>query len=729
MNFKKNYIVSPSIELLKIDVDTLFISGNNILSKVNNKKYCVLLQKIDGKTSGDEIVESLHSSFNREELCFCFYEMEERGLIEEVSEPDDLKSPPFIDLKSILELISQTELKKYLFALNIVSPIDGSNPEEKFENIYFKGEHNNIKDPAIEIFICSDYLETQLRESYNHAIENNHYFFPLRIMNESCWYGPLFTAEKKVCWECLTYRIKMNNPFYRFRTPNTRNRPVQLFADQKRITAILSYAFTHILNDFSFMKQHLVSYDFGADRRIAHLVQKRRACPTCGDETLAAAHGNEKIELQERKRGFMQCGGYRCVDPIVTWNRYKHLVDPITGVVSNLQLVPGKDHPLRTIYEAEFIVPLNGEQLRAGVPYVQKCFGKGRAPTQARASALCEALERSAALWRGDEPIVRGSFHELKERAIDPVALMNFSVHQYECRDSRISSNMPFWVPKPYDSDRCIDWTPVWSLTCHENKLAPLTFCYGNVPVPDTERVCAFNSNGNAAGNCLEEAILQGLLEVIERDAIAIWWYNRIRFPAILLESFNDDYFFEIKKHYNDLGWELWCLDITNDLAIPVVVALLRHLYSKNYYMGFGSHLDMPLAVQRAITEVNQVFDPNTSDSFIVNEREIEQPYFLVPDTTKAASTLHSYPKPSEQSLKDDIDGCVAILKKNNLETIVLDYTRPDIGLSTVKVLVPGLRHFWPRFGPGRLYDVPVKMGWIENPNKEQDLNPKPLIL
>jgi ribosomal protein S12 methylthiotransferase accessory factor len=63
------------------------------------------------------------------------------------------------------------------------------------------------------------------------------------------------------------------------------------------------------------------------------------------------------------------------------------------------------------------------------------------------------------------------------------------------------------------------------------------------------------------------------------------------------------------------------------------------------------------------------------------------------------------------------------------METIVIDYTRPDIGLSTAKVVVPGLRHFWPRLGPGRLYDVPHALGWLPRPLTEDELNPVPLLM
>ena len=50
------------------------------------------------------------------------------------------------------------------------------------------------------------------------------------------------------------------------------------------------------------------------------------------------------------------------------------------------------------------------------------------------------------------------------------------------------------------------------------------------------------------------------------------------------------------------------------------------------------------------------------------------------------------------------------IAKRAGLDFLVLDQTRPDIGVPVVRVIVPGLRHFYRRFAPtGRLYDVPVK--------------------
>jgi ribosomal protein S12 methylthiotransferase accessory factor len=49
--------------------------------------------------------------------------------------------------------------------------------------------------------------------------------------------------------------------------------------------------------------------------------------------------------------------------------------------------------------------------------------------------------------------------------------------------------------------------------------------------------------------------------------------------------------------------------------------------------------------------------------------------------------------------------------------------------LPLVKVIVPGMRQFWPRFGKGRLYDVPVQIGWLKKALTENQLNPDRLLI
>jgi ribosomal protein S12 methylthiotransferase accessory factor len=73
---------------------------------------------------------------------------------------------------------------------------------------------------------------------------------------------------------------------------------------------------------------------------------------------------------------------------------------------------------------------------------------------------------------------------------------------------------------------------------------------------------------------------------------------------------------------------------------------------------------------------------------------------------------------------RGQVMACVNAVKRLGLDFLVLDQTRPDIEVPVVRVIVPGLRHFYRRFAPGRLYDVPVKLGWRERPLTESDLNP-----
>jgi len=83
----------------------------------------------------------------------------------------------------------------------------------------------------------------------------------------------------------------------------------------------------------------------------------------------------------------------------------------------------------------------------------------------------------------------------------------------------------------------------------------------------------------------------------------------------------------------------------------------------------------------------------------------------------------------STGDVRDDLIASIELLRGKDLEMIVQDYTRPDLGFPVARVVVPGLRHFWGRYAPGRLYDVPVKLGWVDRPRAESELNPIPFFL
>src|SRR4029079_14773840 len=96
----------------------------------------------------------------------------------------------------------------------------------------------------------------------------------------------------------------------------------------------------------------------------------------------------------------------------------------------------------------------------------------------------------------------------------------------------------------------------------------------------------------------------------------------------------------------------------------------------------------------------------------------------VVPDMSLPPVHGNQYSNLWTDDIKEDILFCKDVVEKKGMEMLVLDPTRSDIGMPVVKVIVPELRHFWPRFAPGRLYDVPVKLGWLSAPLAEEQLNP-----
>jgi ribosomal protein S12 methylthiotransferase accessory factor len=280
----------------------------------------------------------------------------------------------------------------------------------------------------------------------------------------------------------------------------------------------------------------------------------------------------------------------------------------------------------------------------------------------------------------------------------------------------------------------------MWSLSHERVRWVPTQFCYFNYGgEPDHEFYLA-ESNGCASGSTLEEAILQGFLELVERDSCALWWYNRVRRPAIDLASFDDPFFRRSEAYLRTQGRTLYALDLTSDLGIPVVIAMSHDAAGGRIVSGLGAHLNAHVAASRAVAELNQLAVLGTAkpeaagvedDPMLarwMREATIDnQPYLEpVPGSTL---TVADYPSLEADDLLGDIKQCLVTLHRCGLEMLVLDTTRAEVGFPTVRVTVPGLRHFWARFGPGRLYDVPVALGWLAKPLDETELNPIPFFL
>ncbi|THV12296.1 hypothetical protein E9677_16005 [Rhizobium rhizophilum] len=222
--------------------------------------------------------------------------------------------------------------------------------------------------------------------------------------------------------------------------------------------------------------------------------------------------------------------------------------------------------------------------------------GKGLDHGSARVSAVMEAVERIVAT----EPGCRLELATASDHA--------GAGRRYHCLDGLIARHqMPLsavervaWV----EADDLVSdgriWLPFDAVNFDRTRLVPRYWQ---------------SSDGLASGNTAKEAILHGLLERVERDALALWTVtsgrrrfarridtDRITFAPVL------DLLSKVKK----AGLQLCLLDITTDLGIPCVAALLapenlgHGIRYVDLTLGAGAALTPEGAITRALLEAVQ---------------------------------------------------------------------------------------------------------------------------
>src|SRR5579863_10103424 len=588
----------------------------------------------------------------------------------------------------------------------------------------------------LTITLTNDYLDRNLAELNLQRVPNGSLWL---LAQPSCAFplvGPVFNPGKGPCWTCLFDRM-------------IRNREVKGFLDRVEAHAVASSPLIHhplgqgaipfaaleiakaIASGFrTDLNNHIVSHDLLGSTTVKHYVAHRPQCPTCGDKKLRDPRRAPKpIELGPGLKLTMTSGGFRTVSSRATVARFRKHVSPLTGVVKKLERIEA-DLPLNTNYFAghNFSGPaLNVDTLREGL--TGGSFGKGSTAEQAEASALMEAIERYSGIFQGDEIRIAKRFTDFEPgEVVNPEDVLLFSDAQY--RSPEAEPDDSHRVPVRFDPSAKIEWSPVWSLRDQRFKYLPTSlmyFFYGG-----GEASYAADSNGCAAGNTLQEAIVQGFLELVERDAYAIWWYNRLQREELDLSQFDDSYVQDLRTQLGDQGRKLWVLDITSDLGVPTYVAIVHWIQNghENIEFGSGAHFDSRIALLRALTELNQfmaigLMNGGSGEKPSLDHiapLELTNYPFLLPNGRPAAPIISGSKFGPLDNTRKQVDACVEIARQAGLDFLVLDQTRPDVETSVVRVIVPGLRHFYRRFGPGRLYDVPVKLGLRDMPLTENEL-------
>lgn len=793
----------PHLRLATVPEEGVFVLSASRHVLLRGRLYESIAEKIDGR-SADEICDSVSSQVSPAEVFFTLARLEKMGLLVEEEETLPAGDAAWWSLQQVDPKTAAGRLADKRISVQGL----GTNPEPLLNLLKAAGVQI-AAEGDLTVVLAQHYLQSELSKINQEALASGRPWLLVKPGGRQLWLGPLFQPESTGCWSCLAERLRSHHAVetYLYGRESLAQPLIeecsQTAAAWQTAWGLISNAiaswivcdglpdcvgkirtFDHV--SWQTVNHTLIRLSYCAacgraahyqatngvaksktepPRRNGHVSTNGHASPGRKPETTAidhheSAHDPETFrplaadvrsfappDLQPRKKSFVNDGGHRVIDPHQTLERFGHHVSPITGAVSVLEKISPRGDNAIHVYLAGHNLARRHRTLRHLRGDLRNMSaGKGATDIQAKASGLCEGLERYSGVFRGDEPRVRARMIDLGDAAIDVRTCLLFSERQYDEREtSNAVQSMYGHVPKPFHPEAEIDWSPVWSLTRRTFRYLPTSFCYYDFPHPEEHDYCIACSNGNAAGNTLEEAILQGFLELVERDSVALWWYNRVHRPGVDLASFREPYLAELERSLSEQGRELQVIDLTSDLDIPVFAAWsrLRSAAEEQIVLGFGAHLDARIALLRAVTEMNQMLGhllqaPVDSAASDVDDHETlrwlktataENQSYLNPESGTAFKTAGDYRRNWSDDILEDVLSCQKMVERQGLEMLVLDQTRPEVQLPVVKVIVPGLRHFWARFAPGRLYEAPVRLGWLNRELSEQELNPIPMFL
>jgi oxazoline/thiazoline synthase len=731
--------------------DEVFLLGEQESIALKGTIYKLLMPLLNGNYTTDEIADCLQDRTSSAEIYYALMLLTQKGYL--VAAEDCQNHQSIESICQVLKIdLPQADrgLKATTVAVHNLTCLDLSDFLVTLASLQIKVVETE-KPADLKIIITDNYLAESLQQIDRDARANSEPWLLINPLGMTPWVGPLFVPGKTACWHCLKQRLTINLPIESYLQRHCPERvplSVPLTFLPVSVNIALNIAATEIFKWVTGDRQSgiegtLISYHSRSTEIHKHTVIKRPQCLSCGERDLQP----QPIKLEHRSTTVRNDGGYRICSPAATLQQHEHQISPITGIVRGISKIPVAGTDLNHTYVAKHHFAPNFDDLEnLHLNIVGRSAGKGKTESQAKASAFCEAIERYSGSFDGDEIRSKHSYRSLGELAIHPNHCMHFSPSQYQQRQSWNQACTGWFqqVPAPFDEESIVEWTPVWSFTDRIFKYLPTAYCYYGYP-QTAPPMCWGDSNGCASGNTLEEAILQGFMEVVERDCVGIWWYNRLQRPQVDLTSFDDPYFAALKADYLKRDRDLWVLDITSDLGIPTFVAITRRLDRavEDIVLGFGTHFDPTLAIGRALTEVNQILpnvlvtngDGSTKYPRSYNPLAIEwwqtatlanQPY-LCPDERLPQRKKSDYVDRANHDLFEDILTCQQIVESLGMEFLVLDQTRPDAGLKVAKTIIPGMRHLWKRLAPGRLYDVPVSLGWLTQPHRESQLNPFPM--
>jgi ribosomal protein S12 methylthiotransferase accessory factor len=435
-------------------------------------------------------------------------------------------------------------------------------------------------------------------------------------------------------------------------------------------------------------------------------------CPQCGGLP-GDSKADARITLSSRPKPSVS--RYRL------WSASEHSREIVRTYVGSeaglIHEVERSDECGLAVAEATVTLPVPGVRVPGG--------GRSWDYETSEAVAVLEALERyGGSNPAGTRTVVRSAMADLMEPALDPRRL---GMHEDALYDQ-----MPH-VYQPFTEESVCNWVWGFSLTEGHPVLVPETCAYFYTLNRPDPAFFAENTNGCALGSCLEEAVLSGILEVAERDALLLTWHARIPARRIDLDATDErEPAITAASIAQTTGYKVSLFDITTEVGIPCVWAMATHrglddggLQPGNdqlaLFCAAGSSLDPHRAALSALLELGpQLVDAikrypaRSADaaSYLASPDEVQtifdhavafgdpRAYERMEFLTKASGPCRPLPEvgrdrawPEKTDLREDLLEMIDRFRREGMEVVVIDQTSPEhraVGLHCVKVLIPG---------------------------------------
>ncbi|MEE1129000.1 MAG: YcaO-related McrA-glycine thioamidation protein [Methanobrevibacter sp.] len=315
--------------------------------------------------------------------------------------------------------------------------------------------------------------------------------------------------------------------------------------------------------------------------------------------------------------------------------------------------------------------------------------GKGITRDHAKASAMMEGFERYSAERQYSDESTSAPLSEIEKLGdyVDPKTL-----------------NLPKEFEKKDIRNLNIEWSICKDIISKKEYYVPTNAIYHPyTPKDNSQSLFKSNTNGLASGNILEEAILHGMFEVIERDAWSIFELTHKNYAQIDIESIKSKVITDIIEKFESEGIKIKLMDFTADIKIPTIAASADDTVTKDaglLTLGMGTHLDPEVAILRALTEVAQsratqingaredtVRADFAREAGYERMKRINKYYFREEDEQIKLSDIENK---STSSITKDIEIVKEELQANDIEKILYaDLTRPELDVSVVRVIIP----------------------------------------